>query len=54
MELRLEPGLDDSGVAGVMPGVGVDGGISSWEEFSEWFADWLLRLDWLSCDEDEL
>lgn len=52
VELILEPELD-SGVTGI-PGVGVEGGISSWEEFSEWFADWLLRLDWLSCDDDEL
>lgn len=37
VELILEPGLD-SGVPGI-PGVGVAGGISSWEEFSETFAD---------------
>lgn len=37
VELTLEPGLD-SAVPGI-PGVGVAGGISSWEEFSERFAD---------------
>lgn len=41
------------GVPGITSGVW-GGGISSWDELSDWFADWLLRVDWLSCAADVL